>query len=62
MFGAVNVAQNPQMMINQLMAQNPNMKQVMDIINQAGGDPKKAFYDLAEQKGVNPQDILDMLK
>ena len=62
MFGAVNAAQNPQMMINQLMNNNPQMKPVMDAINQAGGDPKKAFYDLAEQKGINPQDILDMLK
>ena len=62
MFGAVNAAQNPQMMINQLMNNNPQMKTDMDAINQDGGDPKKAFYDLAEQKGINPQDILDMLK
>lgn len=38
------------------------MKQVMDIIKQAGGDPKKAFYYLAEQKGVDPDEIINMLK
>lgn len=62
MMGMVNSAQNPQMMLNQLLNNNPHIKQAMDVINQCGGDPKTAFYKLAEQKGVNPQDILDMLK
>lgn len=62
MMGMVNSAQNPQMMMNQMLSQNPNMKQVMDIIHQSGGDPKTAFYKLAEQKGVDPQEILNMLK
>ena len=48
--------------MSQLMGNNPQMKQVMDIIQQSGGDPKAAFYKLAEQKGINPQDVLDMLK
>ena len=58
----VNGAQNPQLMLNQLMTSNPQLKQVMDIINQSGGDPQKAFYALAEQKGVDPNEILNMLK
>jgi len=62
MMGMVNAAQNPQMAMNQLLSQNPNMKQVMDIINQSGCDPKTAFYKLAEQKGVDPQEILNLLK
>ena len=62
MMGMVNSAQNPQMMLNQMLSQNPNMKQVMDIIHQSGGDPKTAFYKMAEQKGVDPQEILNMLK
>ena len=62
MMGMVSGSQNPQAMLNQLMMSNPNLKQVMDIVSQHGGDPQKAFYALAEQKGVNPQDVLDMLK
>ena len=62
MMGMLNSSQNPQAMMNSMVQSNPNLKQVMDIINQSGGDPKKAFYALAEQKGVNPQEILDMLK
>lgn len=62
MMGMINNAQNPSAMLNQMMQNNPQMKQVYDIIQQAGGDPKAAFYNLAQQKGINPQDILDMMK
>ena len=62
MFGMVTASQNPQAMMNQLLTSNPNMKPVMDLIQQSGGDPKKAFYTLAEQKGIDPQEVLNMLK
>ena len=62
MMSMVNGSQNPSAMINQMMSNNPNLKQAMDFIQQNGGDPQKAFYALAEKSGVNPQDILDMLK
>lgn len=62
MMSMVSGSQNPAAMLNQMAMNNPNLKQVMDFINQTGGDPQKAFYAMAEQKGVNPQDILDMLK
>lgn len=50
---------NPQMLLNQMMSNNPQVKQ---IINQYGGDPKTAFYKYAEANNVNPDDILNMLK
>lgn len=62
MMNMVRGAQNPQAMMNQILTSNPQMKQVMDLINQSGGDPKKAFYALAEQRGVDPNDILSMLR
>ena len=61
MMGMINSAGNPQAMMNQMLTSNPQFKQVMDLINQSGGDPRKAFYALAEQKGVDPNDILSML-
>ena len=61
MMNMIRGAQNPQAMMNQLLMNNPNTKQVMDLVNAAGGDPQKAFYKLAQQKGINPQDILDMI-
>lgn len=55
-------AKNPQMLIQNMMMQNPQMKQVMDFINQNGGNAKSAFYKLADQRGVDPNEILNMLK
>ena len=62
MANMVRAAGNPQAMLNQMMQSNPQMKQVMDVVNQNGGDPKRAFYAMAQQKGVNPDEILNMLK
>ena len=45
-----------------LMANNPNFQKVMTYINQNGGDAKTAFYNLAAQKGINPDSILNQLK
>lgn len=62
MIGMVNASQNPAAMINQLISNNPQMKPVMDAINAAGGDSQKAFYNMAEKMGVDPQEILNMMK
>mgnify|MGYP006988844137 CR=1 FL=1 len=62
MISTVRSAGNPQAMMNQLAQNNPRIKQVIDLVNQAGGNPKEAFYTMAKQKGVNPDEILDMLK
>ena len=62
MMQAFRSAGNPQAMLNQLIQTNPQMKQVMDFVKASGNDPKAAFYRLAEQRGINPQDIIDQLK
>ena len=59
---AVRMAQNPQLIMNQMMGNNPLMKQAMDIINQHGGDVDKAFRTVAEQNGFTEQDIMNLLK
>lgn len=42
---------------------SPNqMTQIMNLVNQSGGDPQKAFYELAKQRGVNPQAVINMAK
>ena len=50
--------QSPQAAIQQI----PQLRQAMEIVNQAGGDPQKAFYTLAQQKGVDPESILSQLR
>jgi hypothetical protein len=58
----VKNASNPQAMIQSMVQNNPQMKQVMDFVNQSGGNPREAFYKMAKEKGVNPDEILAMLK
>ena len=62
MISMIKSSGNPQMLLNQLMQTNPQMQQVMQIVQKYGGDANKAFYALAEEKGINPQEILDLLK
>ena len=58
----VRSAGNPQALLSQMAQSNPNMRQAMDLVQQYGGDAQKAFYALAQQRGVNPDEILNMLK
>ena len=58
----IKCSSNPQLLLNQMMANNPHMKQVMDYVNSNGGDAKAAFYKKAEEMGVNPDDVLSQLK
>ena len=62
MIRMVQTANNPTAMLQAIAAKNPQMQQAIDFINQCGGDPQKAFYALAEQKGVDPNEILNALK
>ena len=62
MMSMVRTAQNPQLALNQLIMNNPQMKQVMDIVQKHGGDPMAAFRAEAEARGVDPNEILNMLK
>lgn len=55
-------ANDPQAMLYSILQQNPQMKSAMDLVRQSGGDPKTAFYKLAEQQGVDPEEILNALK
>lgn len=50
---------NPQALISRMVSNNPQVRQ---IINQYGGDPKTAFYKYAEANGIDPNEVLNMLK
>lgn len=62
MMNTVQMAQNPQMALNQIMSSNPQLKQVMDFVNQCGGDPDAALRTVAEKNGFSPQDVMELLK
>lgn len=55
----IKAAKNPAALAQTMVQKNP---QVQQMIQEAGGDPKKAFYNAAKQKGVDPDEVLKMLK
>ena len=62
MMSMVRTAQNPQLALNQLIMNNPQMKQVMDIVNQYGGDSMAALEATAKQCGMTADEVLGMIK
>lgn len=60
----VNMAKtagNKDMLMQQLAAQNPNMKQAVDYVKANGGDPKSACIGLLKQNGIDPNEISKMI-
>ena len=53
---------NPQAFIQQMMANNPRTTDAMNLIQQHGGDARAAFYALAKQKGIDPEEFLKSLQ
>ena len=62
MMGMVRASQNQQAMLNQLAMNNPQLKQVLDIVCQYGGDSDLAFQETAKQMGINPEEIMGMMR
>lgn len=60
MMKMLNGAQNPQAVINMLVQKNPQMAQVMKLVQ--GRNPQDVFYEMCKQRGINPDDILNQLK
>ena len=59
MWNTLKTISNPGQALNNMIQSNPQLKEAMEMSN---GDPQKAFYSLAEKKGINPEDILNLLK
>ena len=60
--GMLRSANDPNAMLMQLAQNNPQLKQVLDIVQQHGGDPMAAFRAEAQARGVDPNQIMGMLK
>ena len=55
-------AKNPNDLIVTLASQNPQMREVLKMVNQSNKTPKELFYEMAQQKGVDPNEILNLIK
>lgn len=49
---------NSQMALNQLLINNPQLGNIVNLIKQSGQSPQAFFYALAQQRGINPEDII----
>ena len=62
MMGMVQAAQNPALALQQMAGNNPQLQQAMQLVQQSGGDARAAFNKLCQERGIDPQQILGMLK
>ena len=60
MINQVRQSGNPQAMMQQMAAQNPNVKKAMDMCQ--GKIPEQVFMDMCRQNGIDPGQITGMLK
>ena len=58
----VRSARNPQAALMNVMGNNPQLRQVQNIVQQHGGDPMQAFRAMAEENGLDPDEILSMIR
>lgn len=47
---------------SQIKANNPQVKQVMDLVEQNGGDAKGTFMKECEKRGKNPEEIIQQIR
>ena len=62
MISFVKMSKDPQAAMQQLMQSNPQMQQVMQMIQMSGKDPMSLFQAVAQQRGIDPQEIMDLMK
>jgi len=53
---------NPQELLNNMIAGNPQLKNLMSMLNSSGMSPKQFFYQYAQQNGINPDQFIESLK
>jgi len=61
MFSRVKSAQNPNAMMQSMMQSNPQLNQTINFINKNGGNAKQLYYNMCQQKGVDPNTIINQL-
>ena len=62
MFGMVKASQNPMAALQQIAQSDSRIQQVMNVVQQNGGDAKSTFYKMAQQRGIDPNDIIKQLQ
>ena len=61
MMHMVQASPNPNAALQNLIAQNPGMQNIINLVNSKGMSMEQVFYALARQRGVDPQTVLNEL-
>lgn len=62
LFNMLKGTADPMQTLQNMAQTNPQIKQAFDYVQQNGGDMQSAFYKLAEQNGIDPNQVLNMLR
>lgn len=62
LMNTIKFATNPNQALADAINSNPQMAQLLLAMKQSGKNPKDLFYELAKQKGVDPEEILKQLR
>lgn len=62
MMRMVQMSSNPQAALQSIVAQNPGIKNIINTVSSKGMSMEQVFYALAQQRGVDPQIILNELR
>ena len=53
---------NPAQLFQNMAKTNPQVQSIMQMIQQTNQTPKELFYQAAQQRGVDPNQVLGMLR
>jgi hypothetical protein len=59
---AIKNTENPNAILQAAANQNPQIAQVMSMVNGSGMNAKQLFMMAAQQRGIDPNQIVNMLK
>ena len=62
MMNMVQMSANPQMALQNIVNQNPNLQNILNLAGSNGANLQQIFYNMAKQKGVNPEDVINALR
>ncbi len=58
----VSHSNNPMQLIQTMAQSNPQLQSILNLIQTSQKSPKDLFFEIAQQRGVDPQQILQMLQ
>lgn len=61
-YNMLNGSSNPYQLLINIAAKNPMIKNIMDSADKSGKTYQDMFYELAKQRGVDPDNIINQLK